>query len=76
MPSCLYNSQIESRCRNLSARGLLEGRGLPVSLWITVKLSDICSRDMKSSYLSSYSNRRNSSCGWGGNMNSGKELGK
>jgi len=76
VPSCLYNSQIESRCRNLSVRGLLERSGLPVSVWITVKLSDIFSQDMKSSYISSYSNRRNSSCGWGGNMNSGKELGK
>ena len=32
---------------------------------------------MKSSYVSSYSNRRNNaSCGWGGNMNSGTEVGK
>ena len=42
-----------------------------------MKFSDIYSRDMKSSYVSSYSNRRNNaSCGWGGNMNSGTEVGK
>ena len=42
-----------------------------------MKFSDIYSRDMKSSYVSSYSNRRNkASCGWGGNMNTGRDVGK
>ena len=32
---------------------------------------------MKSSYVSSYSNRRNkASCGWGGNMNTGRDVRK